>query len=117
MAEKSNYVWNIPQEILNHCFDEVERFMTCLQQTAEAQSVLNQRKKKRSRKGKKEDQDGESRLSITSTNCTVRLTEMLWFSQINCKWDQAALPHIQIKTHMSEYLNPDDIFQIGNRLE
>lgn len=48
------------QEILNHCFDDVERFMTRLQQTAEAQSVLSQRKKKRSRKSKKkEDQDGE----------------------------------------------------------
>ncbi|XP_072225414.1 epidermal growth factor receptor kinase substrate 8-like protein 1a [Leuresthes tenuis] len=43
-------------EILNHCFDEVERFMTCLQQMAEAQSVVNQRKK-RSRKSKKQNQD------------------------------------------------------------
>lgn len=48
------------QEILNHCFDDVEQFMTRLQQTAEAQSILNQRKKKRSKKSKKtEDQDGE----------------------------------------------------------
>ncbi|KAM4531765.1 epidermal growth factor receptor kinase substrate 8-like protein 1a [Odontesthes bonariensis] len=46
-------------EILNHCFDEVERFMTCLQQTAEAQSVLNQRKKKGSRKSKKQNQDDD----------------------------------------------------------
>uniref|UniRef100_A0A3Q4BB95 SH3 domain-containing protein n=1 Tax=Mola mola TaxID=94237 RepID=A0A3Q4BB95_MOLML len=45
-------------EILNHCFDDVEQFMTRLQQTAEAQSILNQRKKKRSKKSKKtEDQD------------------------------------------------------------
>ncbi|XP_029015569.1 epidermal growth factor receptor kinase substrate 8-like protein 1a isoform X2 [Betta splendens] len=41
-------------EILNHCFDDVERFMSRLQQTAEAQSVLNQRKK-RSKKNKKKD--------------------------------------------------------------
>lgn len=48
-------------EILNHCFDDVERFMSRLQQTAEAQSVLNQRtKKKRSRKSKKKgDQDDD----------------------------------------------------------
>ncbi|XP_041851221.1 epidermal growth factor receptor kinase substrate 8-like protein 1a [Melanotaenia boesemani] len=41
-------------EILNHCFDDVERFMSRLQQAAEAQGVINQRKKKRSRKSKKE---------------------------------------------------------------
>ncbi|KAK5885173.1 hypothetical protein CesoFtcFv8_018908 [Champsocephalus esox] len=44
-------------EIMNHCFDDVERFMTRLQQTAEAQSVLNQRGK-RSRKSKK-NKDGQ----------------------------------------------------------
>lgn len=43
-------------EILNHCFDDVERFMGRLQQTADAQSVVNQRKKKK-RKKKKKDQD------------------------------------------------------------
>ncbi|XP_073350213.1 epidermal growth factor receptor kinase substrate 8-like protein 1a [Pagrus major] len=47
-------------EILNHCFDDVERFMSRLQQTAEAQSILNQRgKKKRSRKSKKGNQDDD----------------------------------------------------------
>lgn len=46
-------------EIMNHCFDDVERFMARLQQTAEAQTVLNQRRKKRSRKSKKEDQDDD----------------------------------------------------------
>ncbi|XP_053707174.1 epidermal growth factor receptor kinase substrate 8-like protein 1a [Synchiropus splendidus] len=47
-------------EIINHCFDDVERFMMRLQQTADAQSVLNQRKSKRSRKGKKKnDQDDD----------------------------------------------------------
>ncbi|KAM7386667.1 hypothetical protein PAMA_009333 [Pampus argenteus] len=46
-------------EILNHCFDDVERFMARLQQTAEAQSILNQRKKKGSRKSKKKDQDDD----------------------------------------------------------
>lgn len=53
-------VSKLHQEILNHCFDDVERFMGRLQQTAQAQGVLNQRKKKRSKKGKKKDeQDGE----------------------------------------------------------
>ncbi|KAF7664504.1 hypothetical protein LDENG_00175070 [Lucifuga dentata] len=47
-------------EILNHCFDDVERFMMRLQQTAEAQVILNQRKKKkRSKKGKKENQEDD----------------------------------------------------------
>ncbi|TDH02757.1 hypothetical protein EPR50_G00156090 [Perca flavescens] len=47
-------------EIMNHCFDDVERFMSRLQQTAEAQSVLNQTKKKKSRKSKKnKDQDDD----------------------------------------------------------
>ncbi|XP_054614795.1 epidermal growth factor receptor kinase substrate 8-like protein 1 isoform X2 [Dunckerocampus dactyliophorus] len=43
-------------EILNHCFDDIERFMARLQQTAEAQSVLNQRTK-RSRKSKQQSHD------------------------------------------------------------
>ncbi|XP_035510876.1 epidermal growth factor receptor kinase substrate 8-like protein 1a [Morone saxatilis] len=46
-------------EILNHCFDDVERFMARLQQTAEAQSVLNQRRKKKRSKKKKENQDDD----------------------------------------------------------
>ncbi|CAG5897645.1 unnamed protein product [Menidia menidia] len=46
-------------EILNHCFDDVERFMSRLQQTAEAQSILNVRNKKRSRKSKKQNQNDD----------------------------------------------------------
>ncbi|KAJ7989781.1 hypothetical protein DPEC_G00308070 [Dallia pectoralis] len=47
-------------EILNHCFDDIERFMGRLQQTAEAQSILNQRtEKKKSRKSKKKTQDDD----------------------------------------------------------
>ncbi|XP_075937104.1 epidermal growth factor receptor kinase substrate 8-like protein 1a [Anarhichas minor] len=47
-------------EFMNHCFDDVERFMARLQQTAEAQSVLNQRRTKGSRKSKKnKDQDDD----------------------------------------------------------
>lgn len=50
-----------PQEIMNHCFDDVERFMARLQQAAEAQHVLSQRTKKRSKKSnKKEESSGES---------------------------------------------------------
>ncbi|XP_062387840.1 epidermal growth factor receptor kinase substrate 8-like protein 1a isoform X2 [Sardina pilchardus] len=47
-------------ELLNHCFDDVERFMGRLQQAAEARSVLEQRsknKKKSRRKSKKEKDD------------------------------------------------------------
>nr|XP_046194852.1 epidermal growth factor receptor kinase substrate 8-like protein 1 [Oncorhynchus gorbuscha] len=46
-------------EILNHCFDDVERFMGRLQQAAEAQSILNQTKRKSRKSKKKEKQDGE----------------------------------------------------------
>ncbi|XP_019744230.1 epidermal growth factor receptor kinase substrate 8-like protein 1a [Hippocampus comes] len=45
-------------EILNHCFDDIERFMVRLQQAAEAQSILSQRKK-RSGKSKKPSQDDD----------------------------------------------------------
>ncbi|XP_035760020.1 epidermal growth factor receptor kinase substrate 8-like protein 1 [Neolamprologus brichardi] len=43
--------------ILNHCFDEIEAFMGKLQQTAEAATVLNQRKKKK-KKSKKQSAEG-----------------------------------------------------------
>ncbi|XP_072298205.1 epidermal growth factor receptor kinase substrate 8-like protein 1 [Eucyclogobius newberryi] len=46
-------------EILNHCFDDMERFMLRLQQTAEAQSVLNQRKKKKRKSKKKMDNEDD----------------------------------------------------------
>lgn len=50
-----------PQEIMNHCFDDVERFMARLQQAAEAQHLLSQKTKKRSKKSnKKGDPGGES---------------------------------------------------------
>lgn len=46
---------------MNHCFDDVERFMACLQHAAEAQHVVSQRTKKRSKKGsKKSEPSGES---------------------------------------------------------
>ncbi|KAM9394341.1 epidermal growth factor receptor kinase substrate 8-like protein 1a isoform 2-T2 [Pholidichthys leucotaenia] len=40
-------------EILNHCFDDIERFMSGLQRVAEARTVLNQRMKKGGRKSRK----------------------------------------------------------------
>lgn len=46
---------------MNHCFDDVEHFMSRLQQAAEAERVLSQKTKKRSKKSsKKWDPDGES---------------------------------------------------------
>ncbi|XP_059204577.1 epidermal growth factor receptor kinase substrate 8-like protein 1a [Centropristis striata] len=50
-------------DIMNHCFDDVERFMSRLQQAAEAQSVLKQRKK-RSRKSKKKDKQDDDLLTL-----------------------------------------------------
>jgi len=60
------------QEMLNHCFDDVERFMGRLQQTAEAQGILNQRRKqkkssKKSRKSKKGAQDGEAMVTTSKS--------------------------------------------------
>ncbi|XP_011476610.1 epidermal growth factor receptor kinase substrate 8-like protein 1 isoform X1 [Oryzias latipes] len=40
-------------EILNHCFEDVEKFIARLQQAAEAKSILDQRAKKKSRSTKK----------------------------------------------------------------
>ncbi|KAK2833622.1 hypothetical protein Q5P01_017511 [Channa striata] len=51
-------------ELLNHCFDDVERFMSRLQQTAEAQSVLDQRRRNRSRKSKKKDNKEDDLLTM-----------------------------------------------------
>ncbi|KAJ0000861.1 hypothetical protein NQD34_005881 [Periophthalmus magnuspinnatus] len=54
-------------EILNHCFDDIERFMVRLQQTAEAQSVLNQRKKRKSRR--KVEKEGKEDDLLTLKAC------------------------------------------------
>lgn len=57
---KMSIFWQLWQDILNHCFEDLEKFMTRLQQAAEARFVLNQRNKKGGRKSKKENQDGEN---------------------------------------------------------
>lgn len=73
------YSMCLQQEILNHCFDDVERFMGRLQQTAEAQTVLNQRRKTRSRKSKKKgNQDGEKIGAPLSELTTVVLVLQGW---------------------------------------
>lgn len=51
----------MPQGILNHCFNDIENFMGKLQQTAEAATVLNQRKKKNKKKSKKQSAEGKKR--------------------------------------------------------
>lgn len=53
---------SVGQELVNHCFADMERFMARLQQTAEARSLLHQQSKKKSRKKsskKKKELDGE----------------------------------------------------------
>ncbi|XP_041938076.1 epidermal growth factor receptor kinase substrate 8-like protein 1 [Alosa sapidissima] len=44
-------------DILNHCFDDMEAFMGKLQQSAEAQSILDQRNKKKKKSRKKSTED------------------------------------------------------------
>lgn len=60
------------QEILNHCFDDIERFMARLQQAAEARSILNQRTKRSAKKSTKNDKQGTS-----------------WYMQIKLCWPQS----------------------------
>lgn len=58
-----------PQGILNHCFDDIETFMGKLQQTAEAVTVLNQRKKNKKKKSKKQSAEGKKRLFLQGDTC------------------------------------------------
>lgn len=41
---------SVGQELVNHCFADMERFMARLQMTAEARSILHQPNRKKSRK-------------------------------------------------------------------
>ncbi|XP_056263693.1 epidermal growth factor receptor kinase substrate 8-like protein 1a isoform X2 [Pseudoliparis swirei] len=66
--EESNYPSHLNAEreleFMNHCFDDVERFMARLQQTVEAQIVLNQRGEKKSRKSKKKTDHEDGLLAL-----------------------------------------------------
>lgn len=53
-------------EILNHCFDDIERFMARLQQTAEAQTILQQRTKRSAKKSTKTEKKGGDLLTKKS---------------------------------------------------
>lgn len=63
---------SFPQGILNHCFDDIEKFMAKLQQTAEAVTVLNQKKKKK-KKSKKQSVEGEKK----RWKCAFKLTAIV----------------------------------------
>ncbi|KAL0993514.1 hypothetical protein UPYG_G00108990 [Umbra pygmaea] len=56
-------------EILNHCFDDIERFMGRLQQTADALNILNQRRtiKKKSRKNKNIKDQNDDLLALKAS--------------------------------------------------
>ncbi|CAG12672.1 unnamed protein product, partial [Tetraodon nigroviridis] len=51
-------------EIMNHCFDDVERFMARLQLAAEAQHLLRQKSKKKSKKSRKKEEPGDNPLAM-----------------------------------------------------
>ncbi|KAA0705059.1 Epidermal growth factor receptor kinase substrate 8-like protein 1 [Triplophysa tibetana] len=51
--DKSFLKAQVEVDLLNHCFDDMEVFMGKLQQSAEAQMILNQRSKKKKRSQKK----------------------------------------------------------------
>lgn len=59
------WVQTILQEILNHCFEDLEKFIARLQQAAEAKSILDQRAKKKSRSTKKGSKESKNWFSIT----------------------------------------------------
>lgn len=58
---------SLAQDLLNHCFDDMEVFMGKLQQSAEAQMILNQRSKKNKRSQKK-SADGTSHITHEKLN-------------------------------------------------
>ncbi|KAJ0058479.1 hypothetical protein NL108_016093 [Boleophthalmus pectinirostris] len=92
-------------EILNHCFDDIERFMLRLQQTAEAQSVLNQRKKKRRSKKKVEKEDD----LLTMKACPPKEDE---FVDIYQKFKYSFSLLDRLKTTISEPSAPDLLHHI-----
>lgn len=73
----------IPQGILNHCFDDIENFMGKLQQTADAATVLNQKKKKK-KKSKKQSAEGRQRcMGCFAHDTPVEIT-LLWILMLDC---------------------------------
>ncbi|XP_029364483.1 epidermal growth factor receptor kinase substrate 8-like protein 1a [Echeneis naucrates] len=93
--------------ILNHCFDDVERFMGRLQQTAEAQSILNQRKKKKgSRKSNNPNQEDDL---LTTKACPPPAEDFVDIFQ-KIKYSLSLLD--RVKSFISQPAAPDLLHHI-----
>lgn len=53
-------------QLLNHCFDDIEKFVSRLQKAAESYKELERMKKEKSHKGKKARQELEEKLELTA---------------------------------------------------
>uniref|UniRef100_A0A3B3SC42 Uncharacterized protein n=1 Tax=Paramormyrops kingsleyae TaxID=1676925 RepID=A0A3B3SC42_9TELE len=58
----SSLLVTLSQEILNHCFNDIEIFMGKLQKSAEAHSILSQRSKKKKKSSKNAEGEGDNDL-------------------------------------------------------
>lgn len=91
---------------MNHCFDDVERFMAHLQQVAKAQHLLSQKTKKRSKKSNKQQgAGGEEKREFLSFEdqlrwlfCVLGLLSWAFPSFMPCVcWQRCDRVHVENK--------------------